>query len=89
LLKKSLAMAGAKFNAAEPEVQINTTGFLSCCAIPKAIKAADLSSGIILQEIASFLAKAMVKGALLDPGQIMALVIPNWAHIDGMLKMLG
>lgn len=77
-------MAGKKLIAADPEVQMSTTGISVVCAIPRAINPADRSSGITLQFILPCLAKARVNGALLEPGAIMASFIPSWKQISGI-----
>lgn len=62
--------------AADPEVQIKTTGLPVCWAMASAMKAALLSSLNVRQVKCLFLVNANVRGALLDPGQITTSRMP-------------
>jgi len=64
-----------------PLVHTNTTGFLSCWAMPKAMKAAERSSEIVLQCNSGCLVKAKVIGAHLEPGDKIIFLIPLWAQM--------
>jgi hypothetical protein len=53
--------------------------------MPKAMNAAERSSAMTLVFILAFLAKAKVRAALLEPGQIMASFMPCKAHNSTIL----
>jgi len=79
-------MAGKKFKAAVPEVQIKTTGFLQERAMPNATKAA-LRSSVILKQVMPFSdKKAYNRGADLEPGQIIANDMPALLQIADIRK---
>ena len=85
--KKASATAGAKLSDADPEVQQSIVGFLICCVIPIAIKAADRSSLMDLHCIFGLRAKAMVRGAFREPGDMIARFKPCLAQISIRLKI--
>jgi hypothetical protein len=56
--------------------------------MPRAMKAADLSSEMVLQLISGCLEKDRVMGAHLDPGERIAFLIPFNAQTEA-ISMMG
>jgi len=61
-------------------VHSNATGFLVCCAIPNAKKAAQRSSTIDSVLISSEASKPIINGAFRDPGDITIVFILKFSQ---------
>jgi hypothetical protein len=75
-----MLLPGARLITAVPDVQMSNTGFWSCCAMPREKYPAERSSTMLWQDKEGFKVKAIVIGALREPGEITTFSMPAAWH---------